>query len=319
VNVKPLSRTWVYVDAALPIGDALAAGVEVARRDGGTLDVLAAIGRSEDRIFQTSFGAEILRVVREDRERRLRDVEILARDALGAGRVRATLLEGEVPWHSLVCHALAHGPDLVVAPARSGTPAGFDSSLQHLFRKCPAPVWAVRPGGPPFPRRVLAAVDPGVAGTAERRLARRILSFARRLAAGGSLELHVAHAWSLPQEGLVRTRLGARAAQRHLEARRTLAEQQLDQLLAQAELKPAALHLLRGDPAKVVPALAERAEVDLVVLGTTGRTGIAGFLIGSTAEAIAARLARSLVVVKPDGFVSPVRPAAPVDGPGQAA
>jgi nucleotide-binding universal stress UspA family protein len=316
--MNALSKIWMYVDPVLPLHDALAAAIEAARRSGGALELVAAIGRSEDRIFQTSFGLQLLRIVREDREARLRDAAILARDALGAGRVQATLLEGEVPWHSLVLHALERAPDLVVVPAGSPARAGFDSPTQHLFRKCPAPVWAVAPSPTPFPRRVLAAVDPGSAGSAERRLARRVLTFAGRLAAGGPLELHVVHAWSLPGEGLLHARFGRRSAQRHLEARRAAAAEQLDQLLSQADLRgAAAVHLLRGDPAQVVPAAAERLDADLVALGTTGRTGLAGFLIGSAAEAIVAALSRSALVVKPEGFVSPVRAAAE-DGPRAA-
>jgi universal stress protein E len=247
--------------------------------------------------------------VREDREARLREVEERARRALGPERVRASLLDGEVPWHTLVLHAVEHAPRLVVIPARGGAPPAFDPAAQHLFRKCPAPVWAVLPSAAPYPRRVLAAVDPGPAGSAERRLARRVLSFALGLGAGAP-ELHVVHAWSVLGEGLVRTRFGPRAAVRHAEAQRTLAERQLDELLLQAEARraAAAVHLLRGDPADVVPAVAGRTDADLVVLGTTGRTGLAGFLIGSAAEAIVGRLDRSVAIVKPDGFVSPVRP-----------
>ncbi|HVS10740.1 MAG TPA: universal stress protein [Planctomycetota bacterium] len=46
---------------------------------------------------------------------------------------------------------------------------------------------------------------------------------------------------------------------------------------------------------------------DLLVLGTVARTGIAGVLIGNTAEEILDRIACSVLVVKPDGFVSPLR------------
>ena len=47
--------------------------------------------------------------------------------------------------------------------------------------------------------------------------------------------------------------------------------------------------------------------IDLVVMGSVGRSGLSGMLIGNTAERILRKLPCSVLVVKPDGFVSPVR------------
>ena len=47
---------------------------------------------------------------------------------------------------------------------------------------------------------------------------------------------------------------------------------------------------------------------DLVVMGTAGRSGISGLVIGNTAEAILSQLRCALLAVKPDSFVSPVTP-----------
>jgi hypothetical protein len=42
-------------------------------------------------------------------------------------------------------------------------------------------------------------------------------------------------------------------------------------------------------------------------MGTVARTGIAGLLIGNTAEAILEQVQCSVLAVKPPGFVSPVK------------
>lgn len=47
--------------------------------------------------------------------------------------------------------------------------------------------------------------------------------------------------------------------------------------------------LLTGDPAAAVVRLAEEEHVDMIVLGTHGRTGLARLLMGSVAEAIVRR------------------------------
>jgi universal stress protein E len=308
--MKGLESVWVYVEARAPADQVLAAAVEATRRGGGALTVIGAIGRSEDRVFQTSFGREILRMVREDRASRVRNLEELARSSLPPGRTRSTMLEGEVPWHSVVLHAIAHPPDILVVPARGDDPFGPDSVTQHLFRKCPVPVWSVYPGRVPFPRRVLAAVDPGVPGSVERDLARRVLELPLRIAGTGPIELHAAHAWSVPSEALIRSKFGAKRTQAFMDPQRELAREQLEELITEAHLEAsiAGTHLPAGSPASAIPALAEELDADLVVLGSAGRNGLAGILIGSAAEAIVTRLARSVAVVKPTGFVSPVRP-----------
>jgi len=314
--MQGLENVWVYVEARAPANEVLAAATEACRRSDAVLTAIGAIGRSEDRVFQTSFGREILRMVREDRVARLGNLEELARASLGAGRVRSTMLDGEVPWHSVVLHAIDGPPDLLVVPARGDDPFGPDSVTQHLFRKCPVPVWSVHPGRAPFPRRALAAVDPGAPGSVERDLARRVLELALRIAGRGPLELHVAYAWSVPGESLIRSKLGPKRTQAFLDEQRALVQRQLSELLEEAHLGPsiAGIHLPAGHPAAAIPALAEELDADLVVLGSAGRNGLAGILIGSTAEAIVTRLTRSVAVVKPTGYMSPVRPFAPAEG-----
>jgi len=45
-------------------------------------------------------------------------------------------------------------------------------------------------------------------------------------------------------------------------------------------------------------------------MGTVGRSGIKGVLLGNTAERILDRCDCSILTVKPDDFVSPISPAA---------
>jgi nucleotide-binding universal stress UspA family protein len=47
-------------------------------------------------------------------------------------------------------------------------------------------------------------------------------------------------------------------------------------------------------------------DIDLLVMGTVCRTGIAGFLIGNTAEEVLNQVDCSVLTRKPVGFVTPV-------------
>ena len=65
--------------------------------------------------------------------------------------------------------------------------------------------------------------------------------------------------------------------------------------------------LQRGEPEAVIPEFVVAEGIDVLVMGTVARSGIPGLLIGNTAERVLRRLPCSVLTVKPDGFVSPVR------------
>jgi nucleotide-binding universal stress UspA family protein len=79
--------------------------------------------------------------------------------------------------------------------------------------------------------------------------------------------------------------------------------QRLRESDAQAEVVG---HVKWGDPASAVLHVAVDRMADLLVLGSVGRTGLAGVLLGNTAERVLREVNRSLLVVKPEGFRCPV-------------
>jgi nucleotide-binding universal stress UspA family protein len=66
-------------------------------------------------------------------------------------------------------------------------------------------------------------------------------------------------------------------------------------------------HILKGEPDRLIPEMSEKLAADVVVMGTVARTGLDGVLIGNTAENVLQQIGRSVLAVKPEGFVSPVR------------
>lgn len=56
--------------------------------------------------------------------------------------------------------------------------------------------------------------------------------------------------------------------------------------------------LLRGDPAETIVATADKEDVDLLVLGTSGRRGLSRAVLGSVAEAVVRRVNCPVVLVK---------------------
>lgn len=68
------------------------------------------------------------------------------------------------------------------------------------------------------------------------------------------------------------------------------------------------IHMVAGAPGEVLPRLADRLDIGLIVMGTVGRTGLRGLIMGNTAETILRSVRCSVLAVKPEGFVTPVKP-----------
>jgi hypothetical protein len=62
----------------------------------------------------------------------------------------------------------------------------------------------------------------------------------------------------------------------------------------------------QGAAWKVISSAARRLNADLIVMGSVGRRGVSGFLIGNTAERVLHTAESSLLVIKPDDFETPV-------------
>jgi nucleotide-binding universal stress UspA family protein len=200
----------------------------------------------------------------------------------------------------------------------------FAGDDMHLLRKCPCPIWMVKPETKEAYQRILAAVDVDdnyLPDELETRQAMNnmVMEIAGALAVSEFAELHVVHAWEAIGESAMRD--GAFLSQPeqdindYVEQIRTHHARRLDELMREtgAKLGPDAmdylkpqLHLLKGSARKEIPALARRLQVDCIVMGTVARTGIRGFIMGNTAETILGQIDCSVLAIKPPGFVTPV-------------
>jgi len=63
---------------------------------------------------------------------------------------------------------------------------------------------------------------------------------------------------------------------------------------------------LEGGPIHEIVAFAEREHVDLIVMGSHGRTGLARLLMGSVAEGVARRAPCPVLIVKQPAAVTPI-------------
>jgi universal stress protein E len=217
------------------------------------------------------------------------------------------------PFLEVTREVLRNGHDLVImtAEGKCGVKEWlFGTTSMHLMRKCPCPIWVVKPAQHERYARILAAVDSDPDDDSKDPLNSTIMDLATSLARLEQSELHVVHAWTMFGEAHLRHRNVVPVDKLASALREVQEEHQkkLEQLLQQYDLKNLEyrIHLQKGEAAAVIPKLAHEKQVDLIVMGTVCRTGIAGFFIGNTAEKILQEADCSVLTVKPEGFVSPV-------------
>jgi universal stress protein E len=68
------------------------------------------------------------------------------------------------------------------------------------------------------------------------------------------------------------------------------------------------VHLGHGHPVEVLQELAKRLRAGVVVMGAIARSRLKRAVLGNTAEQVLEWLPCDVLVVKPDGFRSPVGP-----------
>ena len=218
------------------------------------------------------------------------------------------------PALEVIRHVQTEGCDLVAVgeiPAQEGQPPGLSSGVMQVLRNCPVPVWVMRPGADEQVD-IVALVDPDPSDPVRDSLNDAVLELAVSMVRRRNARLHVAHAWGLPGESTlssspflavppIELELMIRAVEDEHRAR-------FDSLMSRHGITDVegSVHLVQGDPGRVLPDLVGHLDAGLVVMGTVARTGLAGLIMGNTAETILRAVSCSVLAIKPPGFVSPV-------------
>jgi len=243
------------------------------------------------------------------------DLEQIAASIQQAGvQVSSKVLYGS-PFLEIIREVLRGGYDLVMIAAEG--PSGlketsFGSTTMHLMRKCPCPVWVMNPTQPKHYSHILAAVDPSPADEERDALNIQILDLATSLAHRERCDLLIIHAWSFAVESHVRSgrvKVPQSKLDEWLRGLRDTHRRSLGKLLQLYDLENLKhqVYLLKGEAGRLIPALAAAREVELIVMGTLSRSGVAGLLIGNTAEKVLRQVDCSVLTVKPEGFITPVK------------
>ncbi|WHI50132.1 universal stress protein [Microbulbifer sp. MLAF003] len=221
---------------------------------------------------------------------------------------------GPRPAERVIRRVLTGGYDLVIKNVEGRTQRkGFKAIDMELLRKCPCPVWLCRPIERTHTDiRVAVAIDPETDAASTYDLAIRLLRWARVLADSCSGTLHVISCWDYDVDEYLRRHFPLSASEEELdqatEAARSQHRSKLDVLIRASGIGgDIQVHHVIAHPDNYIPLLIDEEKLDLLVMGTVGRAGIPGFIMGNTAENILQKVSCSLLALKPSDFESPIK------------
>jgi len=320
--VKRFSNILLIVDEGTDYSAALKRAVTLARNNQARLTICAVIDAVPGDDMQMAITAVTPAESRNIAVAEKRDWldELVKSVAADGVPLEAKVLIGK-PFIEIIRQVLENNHDLIIKCAEeTGELSGmlFGSTDMHLMRKCPCPVWIIKPMEHHKYSRILAAVDQDSEEPVTDLLNRQILEMSTSLALAEFSKAHIVHAWDVVGEDIfrsVRSGLSDAEVDTMVEEEASVRRRWLEVLVKTygskadtnaVDVLAPQLHVIKGHAKYVVPAMAHELAVDLVIMGTVARTGIAGFFIGNTAESILTQLDCSVLTIKPPGFISPI-------------
>lgn len=283
---------------------AIEQAIELAQSSGGSLTFCSAL----------EISPQTARLIEEDHLNLLKTVEDIAAEMLDAeveaaierGVSARRLIRVGQAWEEISKVACEEKCDLILIGTRSRDLASvilFGSNAQKMIRYAPCPVWVVKPQEVREIREIAVATDLSDSCIP-------VLHAGVAVARALNARLFVVHSLELDQlpylkiAGLADEAISGVQQKLHDEATAKL-HSHLNLTDHRTLQQGVRIEVLSGSPDRAISTFIEKSEVDLLVLGTHGRRGLAGVLLGNTAERMLPVVHASVLVVKPDDFVSP--------------
>lgn len=300
MNSKPL---LVAMDFSSCSAAALKQAVWLARRTGAPLVLAHTIPDFSKSVHWGPYEREVNQRELHDRSETSMRRVMANLNAMDLNVTFRTLV-GE-PFVEITRCVQAEGYEMVLAGTRgAGKWEEFfvGSTAKRLIRNCPASVWIVKAEHLVPPKVVLAATD---FSDVSMKAVNEALKIAQQAEAEFHL-LHIIDSKDVPEDLISRVPEGSTLRQEINEE----ATKRLDAFVASlnADRTQIQSHLTWGTPWQEIRRIAKHQAAELIVIGTVGRSGVKGLLLGNTAERVLDSCDCSILAIKPDDFVSPIEP-----------
>ena len=256
-----------------------------------------------------SRNAEALEAYEAELQSKEARLEALLTTSRKNGLEATSIIRKGSPHVELIREALAVEADLMIVTDeflhRKGK-RGFGAVTMKLLRYCPIPVLAKRDSRKFRHREIVASLDLDSTHDASN-LNEAIIQMAAAVAGRADAKVTLFHAWTMWGEQLLRNHGRVEPGKlREMLAEIKVGLQAEAERLSQSpclEGLEVEVALQKGEARDVLPEFVEK---NIVVMGTVGRSGLQGAIMGNTAERILNSLTCSVLAVKPKGFRTPI-------------
>lgn len=225
---------------------------------------------------------------------------------------RPTSVHPEIYTQSALRHDIAdfvieHNIDLVmkeIEPAKDMS--RFKAFDFDILRLANVPVWLCKPIQKHRDQiEVAVAVDPQDMDDEAKTLSLNLLKEADQIAMQCQGHLHVIGCWHFPfEQAFIDNSFVSYTAENIREQMMDIEDNsyhQLNAMIDEANLQSdMTVHHVDGYAVEEIPELVSELDIDILVMGTIARKGLAGFVMGNTAENIMQQVDCSLLTVKPE-------------------
>jgi universal stress protein E len=242
-----------------------------------------------DVMMQAVAGRALADLVRQAREQ-----------GIEAGASQAT---GKA-WLEITRKVLRDGHDLAVVGTHDPHVLRrllLGSTARSLLHECPCAVWVSKPGPAIAPRNIVLASDLSPLSDAVVRIGRTV----RELAGAHA---HILDVIEYPLDRLLAPYPSDSAGLQYHRQRRAETDQALHTQAERAGSGPAdpavTIHVADGDgiPDHAIERFVDDHRIDLLVLGTSAKHGLAGVMLGNMAERLLPHVPCSVLVIKSADF-----------------
>ena len=242
-------------------------------------------------IQDESLSSKTEQLVRESIDQKFRELQESVGEAM-AERMEFLVQKGVV-FEQILQTAIRREIDVVIAGSGSDTekdPYQLSTIIEKLMRKNQIPLWVVRSSDQMPVEKILCPVD---FSDASERAMRNAITLASHLNA----ELTVMHVFTPRYVQSPRFEVDNDRENERLRAKQN---KEFQEFLDGFKLDSTSCKTLfeEGVPEKAILSTLKTGEHDLLIMGTTGRTGLSRILMGSVTEKVTRELPCSFITVK---------------------
>lgn len=309
VEMKRFKNILVATDTRLDFHPIVDEAAEIARHNNASLKIVDVVPEFPWAVrFSLKDHEHIRKLIGQEKQANLESLaDAIRKNSI---QVQTKTLFGRTSIE-VIREVMRGGHDLVlrVAKGKDSRRRGFfGTTAIRLLRQCPCAVWLVSPTTTPRFQHVLGCIDTPTTEDSEAELDDQIYELASSISRYHDGRFSIVHAWSVLYRRLLKNRMRAEdfvglEKQTHDQTAKLVSK-----FLEKhgSNISANNVHLINGEPPVSIENFIRQNDVDLVVMGTVGRSGLSGTVIGNTAEQILDRIECSVLAIKPDNFKCPI-------------